>query len=733
MSGFCGELNSEQQLCVKALDGPVLVLAGAGSGKTRVLTHRIACLISERNIKPYNILAITFTNKAAGEMKERLEKMLGDTGGMWICTIHGMCNRILRQFIDRTGYTKTFSIYSDDDKERVIKRIIADTLSKDQTDDGLIKEVKYHISNAKNQDMTPEQYSESGYDSKNFATVCRLYSLYEKELKKNNALDFDDLIIKTYRLLKEDSEVQNYIQDKFQYIHIDEFQDTNTVQYKLVSLMAYKHKNLFAVGDDDQSIYGWRGAEVENINRFRKDFENTKLFKLQRNYRSTKKILSIANSIIKNNTMRISKELWTENSDGVRAEKFEASDENNEAYYVSSMIKSLVNHNNYKYGDFAVLIRMNALTRAFEQEFLKYGLPYRIYGGFKFFERKEIKDIIAYLRLIINPFDDESVIRVINFPKRGIGDSTINVLRSEAAARGLTIYDIILDIDNTSLSASVKNKITAFKDIVLKIMQAYELYDMPKFIRELINVTGIYAVYAEDTEENINRRLNIDEFVNSFIKHFEDNPQSELEEYLTSITLVSDIDEADDSGITLATIHSVKGLEFKTVFICGLDDGIFPLKRAYNSPQELEEERRLMYVAVTRAEERLFFTRAKSRFIYGQRNYTLPSEFLGEIAHYFDSPKKMQYQINDGITNSSYSGYFNDNKYISGVKKAETKENISGDTSAFKEGSKVYHQKFGEGIIVSLSGKGNTAMADIAFPKLGVKTFTLKFAPIKLL
>ncbi len=363
-------LNSEQQLCVKAMDGPVLVLAGAGSGKTRVLTRRIACLIKEKGVNPYNILAITFTNKAAGEMKERLEKMLGDTGGMWICTIHGMCNRLLRQFIDRIGYTKTFSIYAEDDKERVLKRIIADKVNKDDVEDGFLKQVKYHISNAKNQDLSPQAYRDSGYDSKNFDTVCNIYAAYETELKKSNALDFDDLINKTYNLLKEDADTLSYVQEKFRYIHIDEFQDTNTVQYRLVSLMAAKYGNLFAVGDDDQSIYGFRGAEVENIYRFQKDFKGTKLFKLQRNYRSTKKILSIANTVIKNNITRISKELWTENEEGARPEKYEAEDENSEAFYVSSMIKSLVTYSGYKYGDIAVLIRLNALSRPFEQEFL---------------------------------------------------------------------------------------------------------------------------------------------------------------------------------------------------------------------------------------------------------------------------------------------------------------------------------------------------------------------------
>ena len=730
-------LNNEQLLCVKALDGPVLVLAGAGSGKTRVLTHRIACLIKERGINPYNIIAITFTNKAAGEMKERLDSMLGLTDGMWVCTIHSMCNRILRQFIDRIGYTKSFSIYAEDDKERVLKRIIAENINKEDTEgENILKEVKYHISNAKNKFLSPEKYKESGFFGKNFDIVCNIYSRYEKQLKTNNALDFDDLILKTYQLFLEDKDCLSHFQDKFKYIHIDEFQDTNIVQYKLIKLLANKHKNLFAVGDDDQSIYGFRGAEVENIYRFQKDFKNTKLLKLQRNYRSTKKILSLANTIIKNNSMRMTKELWTENSEGVRAEKYEASDERDEAIYVSSKIKQLVTYNGYKYSDFAVLVRMNALSNSFEQQFLNYGIPYRVFGGYKFFERKEIKDIIAYLRLIVNPFDEESLLRVINFPKRGIGNSAINQLKNVAIENNCKLYDVILNINTIKgISTTLKNKIINFKNTIIDIMQSSQLQDMPDFIKHLLEVSGFNQAYDSNTEENINRKLNIDEFINSFTKYFEDNPTGDIESYLTSITLISDIDNMDDSGVSIATIHSVKGLEFKVVFIAGLDDGLFPVKRAYNEPDQMEEERRLMYVAITRAKERLFLTRAKSRFLYGQRNYTLPSNFLKELSMHFES--KSMYKQNNLNEKSNY--YNNTNNHLESYNNSrytqnnEIKQKVETDLTKFKEGSKVFHQKFGEGVIVQLNGSGNSAMADIAFPKIGVKTFTLKFAPLKLI
>lgn len=724
MSELFEGLNTEQISCVEATEGPVLVLAGAGSGKTRVLTHRIACLIKEKGINPSDIIAITFTNKAAGEMKERLLKILGNIGGMWVCTIHSMCNRILRQFIDKIGYGKAFSIYSEDDKERVLKRLIADKVNKDDMEEGFLKEVKYHISNAKNKFLSPEQYRTEGYSKNNFDLICNIYSLYEAELKKNNSLDFDDLIIKTYKLFLENAESLEYFQNKFKYVHIDEFQDTNVVQYNLIKILSARHKNVFAVGDDDQSIYGFRGAEVENINRFQKDFKNTVILKLQRNYRSTKKILTLANSIIKHNSCRISKELWTENSDGVRAEKFEANDENAEAYFVSSMIKSLVSYNGYKYSDFAVLIRLNALSRSFEQEFLNYGLPYKVFGGFKFFERKEIKDIIAYLRLIVNPFDDESLLRVINFPKRGIGESAISQLRDVAKHYNMTLYDVILKSKTLEkMPVALAKKTAEFKDILLNIMQASELMEMPDFINSLLKYTGIDVVYTENTEENINRRLNIDEFVNSFNKYFEENAGSNIEDYLTSVTLISDIDNMDDSGISVATVHAVKGLEFKVVFICGLDDGIFPMKRAYNEPEQLEEERRLMYVAITRAKERLYFTRAKSRFLYGQRSYTMESKFLGELSEFFDN----KVTANAKKEENRFTGNYGFNaSFKQENKKQET------DISVFKEGSKVFHQKFGEGVIVGMSGSGNTTMADIAFPRLGIKTFTLKFAPIKL-
>lgn len=763
------DLNDEQKICVQSTEGPVLVLAGAGSGKTRVLTHRIACLI-RKGVSPYNILAITFTNKAANEMKERLVAMLGDIEGMWVCTIHSMCNRILRQFIDRLGYSRSFSIYSEEDRDRVIKRIISDMFLKDEVDEALFKDAKYHISNAKTNCLSPSQYAVSGFDGSNFEQVCRIYEKYEEVLKASNALDFDDLLIKTYQLFLNRGDVLEHFQDRFRYIHIDEFQDTNFIQYNLVKLMAQKHRNIFAVGDDDQSIYGWRGAEVRNIYRFMKDFEGTTLLKLERNYRSTKKILNLANEVIKNNTVRISKRLWTENEEGENAVKFEAMDEKQEAYYVASMIKSLVAYSGYDYSDIAVLIRLNALSNPFEQEFLSYGLPYRVFGGFKFYERKEIKDIIAYLRLIVNPFDEESLLRIINFPKRGIGPSAVNELRAAADAEGVKLYDVILNIEGyPAISAATARKVKLFRNVAMALMEASELLEKADFISRLLQITGLDSAYPEDTEENINRRLNIDEFVKSFIKYFEDNEGAGLDDFLASVTLISDIDSMEENGgVTVATIHSVKGLEFKVVFVCGLDEGLFPISRAYDNPDDLEEERRLMYVAITRAKERLYLTRAKSRFIYGRRNFTMPSRFLKELDECFEgasgrtggvwSPRipagdfaekegrgsaafggnygqrvSANAAFGKGLGQSaSDSGVFSAGSSVSGFGQSARKEKEA-DFSHYKVGSRIYHQKFGEGVIVSLNGSGNGATADIAFPKIGIKTFALRIAPIKLL
>ena len=451
-------------------EGAVLVLAGAGSGKTRVLTSRIAYLVEEKGVYPSSVLAITFTNKAAKEMQQRLSAMTENAESMWICTIHSMCVRILRMYADRLGYNKNFSIYSETERAGIIKKSFAEC---DYDDEKLLKNVKWHIANAKMLGLDPDSYLEKNSDVRGIRDICNVYNVYCNHLKANNALDFDDLLTETLRLLETDPEALELLSGRFRYIHVDEFQDTNTVQYDIVRLLSTVHGNLFAVGDDDQSIYGWRGAKIENILHFERDFRGAKVYKLEQNYRSTKNILKLANQVIKNNDMRKDKVLWTENDEGNAARYFEAETETDEALFAARTISDLMRQG-YAFSDFAVLMRINALTRSYEQEFSKYGIPYKVFGGFRFYERKEIKDLLAYLRIVNNPFDSEAVTRIINVPKRGIGVKTVQVLEDYAAQTELSVYDALFDLDGLPLNAGSKSKLAAFgnflKNIVINLL-----------------------------------------------------------------------------------------------------------------------------------------------------------------------------------------------------------------------------------------------------------------------
>lgn len=715
------KLNSDQIKPVLETEGAVLVLAGAGSGKTRVLSYRIFHLVNDLKVYPSNILAITFTNKAADEMKERLSVMLDDISGMWVCTIHSMCTKILRMHIDKLGYTKDFTIYSATDSERVIKRL----LNEKNIDDNKLKQFKWHISNAKNNNYSPDEYFKIGTNDKD---IINIYKAYEDVLKNNNSLDFDDLLVKTYCLLNNFTDIREYFQNKFKYIHIDEFQDTNEIQYKLALILAGKYGNIFVVGDDDQSIYSFRGAQVANIFNFQRHYSDVKIFKLEKNYRSTKKILEAANYIIKNNTSRMEKKLWTENSDGVKIENYSGYDENYEANYVVSTIKALVDYG-YNYSDFAILMRVNALSRTFETECLKYNVPARIFGGFKFFERKEIKDIISYLRIAVNPFDEEAILRVINVPKRAIGDAAVLSLKTYAAASGLSLYDVILNVEKSDLPKTLVNKIIPFKNLVLDLLKANASMNLSEFIAYAVKATRIPEMFNDETEENVNKKLNIDEFVSAAKDFCGQNPDADLSNYLQSITLLSDMeeDEIGNNFVSIATIHSVKGLEFKVVFIVGLDETIFPVSRAGNTAEDLEEERRLMYVAITRAKERLYLTRAKSRFIYGERSLTLESRFLREL-YGLIKPENLKRDIysDDGFSERLYkepADTRNNKIYKPAPKK---------DFSGFTVGKKVMHAKFGEGTILKVTKDGTNVFCDIAFKGIGIKTMSLQFAPLTL-
>lgn len=749
-NSYLEKLNSSQILPVKDTDGAVLVIAGAGSGKTRVLTSRIAYLISNKGVHPSNVLAITFTNKAADEMKFRLEKMIGDIEGMWVSTIHSMCVKILRSSISYLGYEKNFSIYSEDDKERVLKRIISDM---ELEADKYLKLCKSHISNAKNSDLSPREYRDENINMKAIGIIYDVYLAYENELKRSNALDFDDLLIKTLHLFEEHDNVLSYYSEKFRYVHIDEFQDTNTVQYKIAKMLSSYHGNIFAVGDDDQSIYGWRGAKISNILGFEKDFKGAKVYKLEQNYRSTKNILNLANLIIKNNDARKNKVLWTENSSGQKPEFYSAFDEAREAEYVATKIKSLI-ASGKKASDFAVLMRVNALSRSFEQEFLKYNIPYKVFGGFKFFDRKEIKDLTAYLKLASNPLDNEAVLRVINVPRRGIGDKTVEIISQTAQKEGLSVYEVIMDVQSLPLTSSAKARVADFKDVIYNIMLEAQEKPLPDFIKYVIDKTDFMSQFEENTEENESKKLNVSELINSATEFSKVNQGATLTDYLGSITLSSDLDDFDASNfVSVATIHSVKGLEFDTVFIVGMDETIFPITRATESNEELEEERRLMYVAITRAKKELYITRAKSRFLYGKRSVTLESRFVKEIEPllaqkssgydgYYNREQTRFDNFNRNKSGSDY-GYYSDEpspstplgrtksfstgyNLYSGVKKQET----TVQSGQFKAGVKVTHKKFGLGTIIAVKDGG--AVIDVAFAGVGIKSLATQYAPIEI-
>ena len=651
MDEMLEKLNSEQIKPVLDTEGAVLVLAGAGSGKTRVLTSRIAYIISQGKADLSGILAITFTNKAAAEMKERLNSLIGESDGKWICTIHSMCVKILRQFGERSGIRPNFSIYSETERGNVIKKAFQEL---DFDDEKLLKSAKYHIGNAKTLGLDPDQYGRKFSGERGIEDVVNIYARYQRHLRENNALDFDDLLIETLRLLRGDKDTREYLSDKFKYILVDEFQDTNSVQYNIIKQLAYKHGNLFAVGDDDQSIYGWRGAEIENILRFDKDFPDAKVYKLERNYRSTKSILKLANSIISRNVARRGKTLWTEADEGEKPAYYQAEEEAGEALYAARIISDKVARG-AKYSDFAVLMRINALTRSYEQEFTKYGIPYKVFGGFRFFERREIKDVLAYLRLISNPFDSEAAERIINVPKRGIGGKTVGTMYEYAQSTGLSLYDACVDCDELAISKGAKEKLKDFSNLIKDFIIEAQDTPVAQLVRDVIALTDLRSAYDDGSDEGDGKLANLDEFIASVDDFARLNPNATLDEYLNQVTLSSDLDEMDESDyVTIATIHAVKGLEFPCVFVCGLEQGIMPSARAEN--EGLEEERRLMYVAITRAEKNLYLTRSKSRYLYGRRDITQPSKFINELSEELGISRIRPLGASYGATENRFSG-----------------------------------------------------------------------------
>lgn len=720
------KLNEEQRLPVLQTEGAVLVTAGAGSGKTRLLTHRIAYIIDGLGVPAYNVLAITFTNKAANEMKVRVENIVENAQGIWIMTFHSMCVRILKEYGYKIGFSRYFSIYGDSEKEKVLKLILSE-LNIDEP--AKRKLAGWHISNAKNDNLTPAEYLKNHSYSKDIELYADIYTRYQDYLVQNNALDFDDLLTKTYELLNTCEEARNYYQEKFKYIHIDEFQDTNRVQYDIAKILAGKYGNILVVGDEDQSIYGWRGANIQNIFDFKTDFKNVYVFKLQQNYRSTKNIISLANQVIKNNSQRLDKELWTDNEEGAKIDVFVGIDGMDEAEFVARNIVRLRDFG-IPLHEIAVLVRLNALTRNVEERLLNYNINYRMLGGQKFYDRAEVKNVLAYLKLICNPKDNECFERIVNFPKRGIGNTTVENLRKMAYSNNVSCMEMITNpFYSAQLPSQMAKKMQPFADLITSLQQAQNGLSVTEFIIKVINDAQIRFAYIEDTEENINRLKNIDQFLAGVNEYFTQNPDHGLDDYMQSISLQSELDnyDAENDGVLLATVHAVKGLEFKVVFVLGLEEGNFPIIRNTDTTADIEEERRLLYVAITRAKEKLFLSRARSRFTYERHDNLLPSRFFAEMVNnpaidskYFKAVPKQVFESNTSYTNKQNTV----NSFV-----ARERENQSKVASMFNVGDTVEHPKFGVGVITEIRNQDNP-IASIDFEDFGVKTLALALAPL---
>ena len=745
------ELNEEQKNAMLATEGAVLVTAGAGSGKTRLLTQRILYLIKEKNIAQENILAITFTNKASKEMKERVEKLLGGTCSVWISTIHSMCATILRYNIAKLGTNldSHFSIYGPDDSHKVIKQILNKDKQEKEDDDGSIKQIDYHLSNMKNKDIPLEQYAKEIEGLSNAENIISCIQEYQNILISNNALDFDDLLVYTKRLLAEIDDVREYYQKRFKYILVDEFQDTNIVQYNIIKLLAGYHKNIFVVGDEDQCIYGWRGANIENIKNFIQDYEDCQVFKLEKNYRSTKNILKLANQLIEKNTERIPKTLYTDNEEGRPVIFRTFNSDKDEAEYVARCIYTL-HQQGIEYKDMAVLMRLNALSRNFEEKLMLYNIPYSVYGGFKFYDRAEIKIMLSYLRFISNTNDMVSLEKIINFPKRGIGDTTVNKIANIFLVNAdLNLIDILKNIDSYSeFNASSKLKIKDFYNLISSCIDYSKTSSVSETLDYIYRNSGIKELYKDKSEESINRTMNIQNLIASAQEFEESFSEADIEKYLQSVTLVSDIDASDgySDNVTLATVHAVKGLEFKIVFVVGLEQKVFPIIR-----DEVldEEERRLMYVAMTRAKEQLYLSNCTDRFMYGKTDKMTPSIFLQELG--FVSKNAFEASANKiKVKNYGIKSYFDENEYDEiqdrslDIKNFTNKKPLSElnaskyggirtkaeSKTGFNIGDRVNHAHYGEGIVVAIEGNGSNKMVKVNFETVGIKSLLLDFAPI---
>jgi DNA helicase-2/ATP-dependent DNA helicase PcrA len=738
MSKYDG-LNPMQQEAVYHTEGPVLILAGAGSGKTRVLTHRIAYLIEEKKVNPWNIMAITFTNKAAQEMRERVDKIVGfGSESIWVSTFHSSCVRILRRHIDHLGYDNNFTIYDTDDQKTVIK----DVCKRLNIDTKMYKEraLMSAISSAKDELVSPEEFRLNASADHNWATqtVARVYDAYQKQLRQNNALDFDDLIVKTVELFQNCPDILDNYQERFRYIMVDEYQDTNTAQFKFVSLLASKYKNLCVVGDDDQSIYKFRGANIGNILGYEKIFPGAKVIKLEQNYRSTQNILNAANEVIHNNLGRKAKRLWTSNEEGVPLHFRQFQNGFEEAEYIAGDIAAKVREGTYDYSDCAILYRTNAQSRLFEEKFLIANIPYKIVGGVNFYARKEIKDLLAYLKTIDNARDDVAVRRIINVPKRGIGAATLGKVQEYADGMEISFYDALRQADEIPALGRAAVKVKPFVDFIQKFRSQLEYLSVTELLQKIIEETGYVAeLQAENTDEAKTRIENIDELISKVVSYDEEAEHPNLSEFLEEVALIADIDsvEDDDNRVLLMTLHSAKGLEFPDVYLAGMEDGIFPsyMTIVGDDPTELEEERRLCYVGITRAMKELTLTAAQQRMIRGETQYNKVSRFIREIPRELvelgREIRERRITQMPQQTNNSYAKLRQ--SYSSNTFTPKQFEVKKAGTLSYEVGDTVRHMKFGTGKVQAIVDGGKDFEVTVDFDKAGVKKMFASFAKLK--
>ena len=771
------DLNPMQRRAAETLEGPVLILAGAGSGKTRTLTYRVANLL-EHGVKAWHILALTFTNKAAREMRERIERLAGaDAGEAWIGTFHSICCRILRRDIEKLGYERSFTIYDDDDQQRVIKAVLKEL----DIDEKFLppKAVGADISDAKNRLLSPDEWLQKRGGDYRSQKTHDVMTRYEQRLRAANALDFDDLLVKTLQLFVEHPPVLEYYQGRFQYVHVDEYQDTNYAQYQLVRLITRESRNLCVVGDDDQSIYGWRGADIRNILDFEKDFPDATVIKLEQNYRSTANILDAANQIIAHNEGRKEKELWTEDGEGEKITLYAAADERDEAAWICQRIRQL-QRGGTPYGSIAILYRMHALSRVLEETLMRAGIPYHVYGGTRFYDRREVRDVLAYLRVIQNPADDISLSRIINVPKRAIGDSTVEQLTQYARQNDMSLYAAVAAPPDT-LASRARKSVNDFSSLIVSLLLAKETLPLSELVQKVIDDSGLIAQYQkEENEENQARIENIREFMGAVTEFEQKSEDKSLFAFLENVALVTELDNQDSapSFVTMMTLHSAKGLEYDAVFMSGMEEGIFPSARAMQEDNRVEEERRLCYVGVTRARKLLHLSYARRRMLFNQMQFNAPSCFLQEI------PKRLIREEQSSAAQSASYGYgapaargagwgsyggsgmrrqggYQDNEsrpqYGYGdtmpqrrapapkapARPAQQPWNIPGvqrgfvpsparsvQVQLFKVGDKVQHPKFGKGVIREVTGSGDAARLHIVFSVFGEKVLAQSIAPI---